>query len=980
MVPLLLSFVLASDLRLEIVRHSLTGTHCRYREYVDGQPTDNWVIGPCDAAGFSLPVDAGRPKSATPRFRRVIVEEESLPWAHDYDAETGALIRRVPLFFRGKPARVFDPNPVVALNDPALRDQNDAASAVPAAAYRDVELDVEDSGPLRGPHVALIDAQAPFIAPPDASAPLRFNRNESGFEDVNAYFHIDANQRYLQSLGYVGERGIAAYTIEVDAHAANGTDNSFFVPSRTRLGQGTLSFGEGGTDDAEDADLVVHEYAHAIHEWIAPSAFGGTFASQSRAISEGFADYWAYSTHLAERMASGRDPFCFADWDARCWENDPSEQCAYPPGMDCLRRLDSPRTMADYETTEGPSVDHRNGMIWSSALREIHQRIGKQLADTIVLESLFDAPPSPTFAAMAQRMIAVDQLLYGGVHANLICEAMIARGILANCRAVPRGERTFFQSSQRGIAIPDNNPAGIVSEITLTDPRVIEELFVRVDITHPSRGDLRVELIAPNGTTAVLKEVSIERTRDVHTTFGLTATPADSLEVFRGLVAAGTWKLRVTDFAARDIGTLLSWALVLRLEGDERLDTRPRAERSQMIPVVAHLYGVGATAFASDVRIANPSSVAQTATLIFTRSGDDGRTSFAAIDVVLAPQQTVAFDDVVESAFATAGSGSLEVTGDVIVMSRTYALTDRGTIGQQVPPGLDTTSLGAAPLVVTPLPEAARFNFGITETAGASGTVRAAGRDLTIAPFSHTQFPVDDESIEIRVVEGDARVVAYVSQIADDTGDPMFISAESLPSAARTLISPAISAEGANGTFWRTDLWITSRAPEPLRIEAIGAQRPVVEVTLEPVTTFEDVLARLFHRTVTLAALEMTLPRQTIGATRIRTDGFSQFVQLLTPDGPDEQHLLFIESGGGYRTNIGIVTDEPATAEVVVYDNGGSEIQRSVLSTSGGIAQTAVLTPVINGRAVVRFTGGRGRAYASLVDNGTGDATFVAQR
>ncbi|HEX7704911.1 MAG TPA: hypothetical protein VF701_00485, partial [Thermoanaerobaculia bacterium] len=36
-----------SDLRLELVRESLTGTHCRYREYVEDLPTDHWVTQPC---------------------------------------------------------------------------------------------------------------------------------------------------------------------------------------------------------------------------------------------------------------------------------------------------------------------------------------------------------------------------------------------------------------------------------------------------------------------------------------------------------------------------------------------------------------------------------------------------------------------------------------------------------------------------------------------------------------------------------------------------------------------------------------------------------------------------------------------------------------------------------------------------------------------------------------------------------------------
>ena len=51
-----------------------------------------------------------------------------------------------------------------------------------------------------------------------------------------------------------------------------------------------LRFGKGGVDDAEDAEVILHEYGHAIQD------------SQSRrlrrseeagAIGEGFGDYWA---------------------------------------------------------------------------------------------------------------------------------------------------------------------------------------------------------------------------------------------------------------------------------------------------------------------------------------------------------------------------------------------------------------------------------------------------------------------------------------------------------------------------------------------------------------------------------------------------------------------------------------------------------------------------------------------------------------
>jgi len=968
--------ILAATLVLELVRHSLTGTHCRYREYVNGVPTETYVTLECgdrshrfDSQKHDLRLSGVKAATAvtalqTPRMtadrrlvRRVIVEEAPLqPFAHDYDAATGALVQRTPLFFNAQPARIFDPNPVVAINDPSLQDRNDAATAVPEHAYETVEVD------LRGPHARVLDRQAPNIPPPDPDAPLLFNREDDAFEAVNAYFHIDRTQRYLQSLGYTGERSVVPYAIEIDAHAANGADNSFFLPSFTRIGFGALHYGDGGTDDAEDADLVVHEYGHAILEWIAPSTFAGTFASESRALGEGFGDYLAYSRHVAQRLATGRDPFCFADWDARCWEDAASERCAYQPGSDCLRRLDSTLTLADYDRRESPGVEHRNGSIWSSALREIHQQLGGTIADSILIESLFDTPPHPTFAVAARRLLETDRLLYGAAHAEVICAAMTARGILAACDDRPRGELTLFQSSARGLPIPDNNRDGVTSSLTITDPRAIERLLVRVDIAHATRGDLRLELVAPDGTVVLLQQTSSELTPDIHTTFGLTTPTEEPLDLLRGRSAAGVWQLIVRDLRTRDAGTLLSWGLLIQFADAAPLAARPRSEHAQMLPVVAHLFGAGATPFASDVRISNPGTDRQTATLIYTRSGDDGRTTFSAIDAVVEPGQTLAFDDIVARTFQTAGSGSLEILGDVLVMSRTYAVTLRGSMGQQVPPNLDTTALGADPLLAAPFPGTTdRVNLGVTETVGGTGTIRAGDRDFTIAPFAHVQFATGQDAQSVRVLSGDARVAAYLSQVDNATSDPMFIPAQ-LPRGVRTLIAPAISARGANGTQWATDVWSTGPS---LQAEAIAG-------FAVPVTRSTDVLAGIFP----LAALRVTTDAATM--TRIRTDGMSQFVPLLERTGPAEQQLLFLETAEPYRTNLGIVSDAPAFAEVIVYDAAGTEVTRTVLSTEGGVAQLQLTRRLVNGRATVRFLGGTGRAYASLVDNRTGDATYVA--
>src|SRR2546430_12284000 len=162
---------------------------------------------------------------------------------------------------------------------------------------------------------------------------------------------------------------LVAYSIPVDPHAFGGSDNSLYESSTTP-GQGLLFFGDGGVDDAEDSDMVLHEYTHAVQDWIAPGAFFGTSASEARAMAEGIADYWAFSQNYEQTVAGGRDPYCLGDWDARCDGDDPTQQCGYPPGADCLRRVDSTKTMADFQAIDQPGQKQANSASWSSALRE----------------------------------------------------------------------------------------------------------------------------------------------------------------------------------------------------------------------------------------------------------------------------------------------------------------------------------------------------------------------------------------------------------------------------------------------------------------------------------------------------------------------------------------------------------------------------------------------------------------------------------
>src|SRR5262249_35677232 len=110
-----------------------------------------------------------------------------------------------------------------------------------------------------------------------------FKRNNRAFKEVMVYFHIDRVQRHLQQMGF---NNVLNRPIEVNIDGTT-EDNSFYSPSTK-----ALTFGTGGVDDAEDADIILHEYGYAVQDDQVPG-FGASHEGGS--MGEGFGDFLAAS-------------------------------------------------------------------------------------------------------------------------------------------------------------------------------------------------------------------------------------------------------------------------------------------------------------------------------------------------------------------------------------------------------------------------------------------------------------------------------------------------------------------------------------------------------------------------------------------------------------------------------------------------------------------------------------------------------------
>jgi Zn-dependent metalloprotease len=344
-------------------------------------------------------------------------------WVIFIDGETGLILRKYDnLAAATGLADIFDPNPVIALQRTQklpleyarrlLRNEK-VGLAVPQAAYTRVTLrDLNSSGYLDGPRVSTrltknrarqIDRRFLFSA-----GKKGFNSDNPAFEEVMAYYHINEAIRYLESLGYRGSRAIFREPMPVDA---NGTkdDNAWYSPHER-----SLTFGLGGIDEAEDAEIILHELGHAIQDAICPG-FGQS--QEAAAMGEGFGDYFAVSFFADKKMRHLRT--AFASWDGIVDDD------LDPPRV---RMLDEKITYESFDHSEGGD-EHDNGQIWSATLWEIRTALGREIADPIIIESHFQLDGFTTFARGARAIIDADRNLNRGRHIARLRRIFHLRGI-----------------------------------------------------------------------------------------------------------------------------------------------------------------------------------------------------------------------------------------------------------------------------------------------------------------------------------------------------------------------------------------------------------------------------------------------------------------------------------------------------------------------------------------------------------------------
>jgi len=459
------------------------------------------------------------------------------------------------------------------------------------------------------------------------------------------------------------------------------------------------------------------------------------------------------------------------------------------------------------------------------------------------------------------------------------------------------------------------------------------------------------------------------------------------------------------------------------------------------VPAVSHAPGAFGSLWRTELALANGAGTPADVSLTFVPAEGEAVTRAARLPEGGTHEWVDVLASLFGVDAADVASGAVKIASDreLCVSSRTFSEAEGGTFGGYLPAvtaldGLVAGAIGILPhLTRTDL---YRTNVGVTNLGGttASVTVRLRGPAAeslgepvgrSVPPGGLVQV-VDvfgeagagDRDLAWATVEvgpPGALVWAYASVIDNRTGDPTIVPLEvsgagggsplSSPGLERTV--PAVAhAPGAWESLWRTDVAVVNATEGEIGVDVrfvpAGGGTPVTRTErVAPGTrAFADILVSLF-------GLDAGAPVS--GALHFRSDGplvISSRTFNETEQGTFGAHLAGIERAraltparpgilpqlkrcGTTRTNVGLANPGAAPVDVEIRlraaDGGALGTAKLVTVPPGGLVQeNDVFASCGAGDAPIAWAGievktpdGEAFAYASVIDNRTGDPTIV---
>jgi hypothetical protein len=377
-------------------------------------------------------------------------------------------------------------------------------------------------------------------------------------------------------------------------------------------------------------------------------------------------------------------------------------------------------------------------------------------------------------------------------------------------------------------------------------------------------------------------------------------------------------------------------------------------------------------------------------------------------------------------------------TGVTFASSRTFAITANGTVGQFVPAlplsrftrkSLDPTVLSTLLLPQISQSGAFRTNVGLVEAASEpahvvlslfdAGGSKVGTVPIDLQPGEHRQINslitsagnfASAVRMELDVTSSTGLVTGYASVLDQTSNDPILVDAVPLAGLGSTrYVVPGIAAiQAFGGGRWQSDvrLYNASASAQQANLIFVPEGNPSASRTVNislaggEVRLLDDILRGTFG----LDAIGGSIVVTTASASRLTASArtyfdsgtagtFGQYIPSITSQGgaglgERPLQILQVEQSDRFRTNVGLVelTGNPAVAEVSVsapelkvVATLNVPLQANEFRQLGSFLTQVGLPNTYNARISVRVISGSGRvgAYGSLIDNASGDPTYV---
>ncbi|WP_189601496.1 M4 family metallopeptidase, partial [Streptomyces lateritius] len=386
----------------------------------------------------------------------------------------------------------------------------------------------------------------------------------SGSDDVWG----DGTPQNLETAGADAHYGAAlTWDYYKNVHGRNGIRGDGVAPySRVHYGNAyvnafwqdtcfCMTYGDGSANakPLTSIDVAAHEMTHGLTSNTARLVYSGESGGLNEATSDIFAAAVEFHANNAQDkgdylvgekidIRGNGTPLRYMDKPSK----DGSSKDAWYSGIGSIdvHYSSGPANHWYYLLSEGSGVKTVNGVNYDSPTSDglPVTGIGRDKASLIWFKALTTKFSSNTnYAGARTGTVAVATELYGAGSAEVKAVEHAWAGVNVGSRpgGGDPGTGKIFENTA-DVSIPDNG-AAVTSTVNVTGVtgNAPATLKVDVDIIHTWRGDLVVDLLAPDGSVYNLKPFSSSDSADnVKATYTVNASSE---------VANGAWKLRVQD-------------------------------------------------------------------------------------------------------------------------------------------------------------------------------------------------------------------------------------------------------------------------------------------------------------------------------------------------------------------------------------------------------------------------------------------------